>query len=67
MEKHMIYCSARDCEVAVVIGSPADAEESDHALMNVICTEIGQTCTGMMCPICAKPPELLRAELETGR
>ena len=57
MEKHMIFCSACDREVAIMILSPDDAEETDNTLMNVVCTEIGETCTGMMCPICANPPE----------
>ncbi|MEX2284104.1 MAG: hypothetical protein WEE89_16575 [Gemmatimonadota bacterium] len=64
MEKHMIFCSACDREVAVIIRSPVNAEDSDNTLMDVICTEIGETCTGSMCPICARPPEQLREEQE---
>ena len=57
MEKHMIYCSACDRDVAIVILSADDAEETDNTLMDVVCTEIGETCTGMLCPISAKPPD----------
>jgi hypothetical protein len=61
--KHLIYCSACDREVAIVIESAPDAEESDNTLMNVVCTEIGENCTGLMCPICAKPSDQMREEL----
>ena len=34
----------------------ADAADDD-SLMVVTCTEIGKSCTGSLCPICASPPD----------
>jgi len=52
---------------AVVICSPHDAETSDNTLMNVFCTEIGDKCTGTLCPLCAKSTDVMREELAASR
>jgi hypothetical protein len=57
METHVIYCSACDREVTVLIGSPGPDAADDDSLMGVTCTEIGKSCTGQLCPICAAPPD----------
>ena len=64
METHMIFCSACDRDVAVVIRSDENAEETDITMMNVLCTEIGANCTGTFCPVCASSIPLMREELE---
>ena len=56
METHRIYCSACDKDVTIEIESPDDSEESDNTLMNAVCLEMGEHCTGTFCPICAVPP-----------
>jgi hypothetical protein len=55
METHRIYCSACDREVTIQIVSPDQERGDDNALMNVVCLELGEQCTGTFCPICAQP------------
>jgi hypothetical protein len=64
MEKHLIYCSACDRDVAVIIRSDQNAEQSDITMMDVLCTEIGEHCTGTFCPVCARAIPIMREELE---
>jgi hypothetical protein len=45
----MIYCSACDREVAIIV--------REGQLEGSVCMDIGEHCTGTMCPICAQPPE----------
>jgi hypothetical protein len=63
MKKHLIYCSACDREVEVMLVQ----QESAGTIIDVICTEIGKHCTGAMCPVCAKPPETIREQLKDVR
>jgi hypothetical protein len=64
MEKHMIFCSACDREVAVLVRSSDNAEETDITMMDVLCTEIGVHCTGTFCPVCAQAIPIMCEELE---
>lgn len=50
-----IYCSACDREVSVVT--------RDGKLEGSVCMDIGESCTGTMCPICAEPPEAIRQKV----
>jgi hypothetical protein len=63
MKKHLIYCSACDREVIVVLRDEASASNKD-IMLDVVCTEIGKHCTGELCPVCAKPPDTIRDQLE---
>lgn len=56
METHKIYCSACDREVTVQIGSPDAEKGGDNTLMDAVCLEMGESCSGTFCPICANPP-----------
>jgi hypothetical protein len=61
MERRVIYCSACDRNVQVVLdegGSPED-------LTGAVCLDIGHTCTGTMCPVVAISPDAIRRQLET--
>ena len=51
----MIYCSACDREVAILT--------RDDQLEGSVCMDIGEQCTGTMCPICAVEPEAMRSKL----
>ena len=67
METHIIFCSACDRDVAVVIRADENAEQTDITTMKVLCTELGATCTGTFCPICASSIPGLRDEVENLR
>ena len=56
MTTQTIYCSACDREVVVRLEKSDDLEGS-------VCMDLGEACTGAMCPICAQPPEQMRAKL----
>lgn len=51
----VIYCSACDRDVSIV--------SKDGKLEGAICTDIGEGCTGTLCPICAEPPETIRQKI----
>jgi len=68
MEKHLAYCSACDRQVEVVVNAgartnPETGEQEDE----VICLEMGESCTGSMCPMCDVPTEEMKRSLETFR
>jgi hypothetical protein len=52
-----IYCSACDRDVEVKLTEEGKLEGS-------VCMDIGETCTGTMCPICAQPPANIRVAVE---
>jgi hypothetical protein len=64
MQSARIYCSARDQDVQVVLTDVPSAD--GHANLpdvEIICLEIGERCTGSMCPIGAESPEAMAARL----
>ena len=54
MTTQMIYCSACDREVAVIL-APRTDDDGVEDFANLVCTEIGTQCTGTLCPLCARP------------
>jgi hypothetical protein len=64
METHKVFCSACDREVTVTI---TDAPSQDgHANLydsEVVCLEIGERCTGILCPVGATAPAVMAARL----
>ncbi len=54
MDRHWAYCSACDRQVEVVV-------KSDDEL---VCLEVGHTCTGALCPITDVPPDKMRETLD---
>jgi hypothetical protein len=50
MKTRVMYCSACDREVTVLTTSD---ESKDETLTGATCTEMGKSCTGTLCPICA--------------
>lgn len=58
------YCSACDQEVRLVLtDEPIADEPSPIHDREVVCLEIGEHCTGAMCPIGAVPPVVMAARL----
>lgn len=64
MRGTLVYCSACDRQVRVMI-SEAPAHDGQATLHDeeVICLEIGDRCTGGMCPIGAAAPGSMVARL----
>ena len=58
MERRTIYCSACDREVQVVLSQEREGDEPE--LTGAVCLDIGESCTGTMCPVCAVSPERIR-------
>lgn len=68
MDKHWAYCSAcdRQVEIAVQSGGRLDPETGEP-VDEVICLEVGHTCTGALCPITEIAPDQMRDALERTR
>jgi hypothetical protein len=63
MKRRTIYCSACDREVQLVLAEGRDGSAGDPELQGAVCLDIGESCTGAMCPVCAVSPEKLRQQL----
>jgi hypothetical protein len=64
MQGLTIYCSARDQNVRVVL-TDEPTHDGQAPLMDpeLICLEIGEACTGSLCPLCAQPVAAMDARL----
>ena len=59
-----MYCSARDQDVRVVVtDEPVHDAQATVTDSELICLEIGDHCTGHLCPVCAMPPAAVDAKL----
>ena len=64
MRELTMYCSARDSNVHVVLtDEPITDGQATVADTELICLEIGESCTGALCPVCAVSPEAMDARL----
>jgi hypothetical protein len=64
MREIMLYCSARDQEVRVVLtDEPTHDGQAPLADLELLCMEIGEKCTGNLCPVCAQPATIMDARL----
>ena len=64
MKPQFAYCSACDKDVRIVITD--EPSQDGHANLHdteVVCLEIGETCTGALCPIGAASPTVMAARL----
>jgi len=64
MKTKLAYCSA--CDRDVMIALPDEPRFEGQANLpdpEVVCLEIGETCTGSMCPIGAQPPSAMAVRL----
>lgn len=64
MRELKMYCAARDQDVHVVL-TDEPIEDGQATVMDseVICLEIGESCTGSLCPVCAMSWEAMDAKL----
>lgn len=64
MREIMMYCSARDQDVRVVLtDEPITDGQAPVTDTELICLEIGESCTGSLCPVCAVAPDAVDARL----
>ncbi len=64
MKIQIAYCSACDHDVRIAL--PDEPVFDGHANLldpEIVCLEIGESCTGHMCPIGAAPPSVMKARL----
>lgn len=61
MAVRMVYCSACDRNVALMVEAEGQPEHRSSA--DCVCLDYGEKCTGEMCPILAIPSEEVRANL----
>jgi hypothetical protein len=64
MKSQVAFCSACDKDVRIVITD--EPSQDGHANIHeseVVCLEIGESCTGNLCPIGAAPPAVMAARL----
>lgn len=64
MKTHIAYCSACDHDVRIAL--PDEPLFDGHANLvdpEIVCLEIGESCTGNMCPIGAQPATVMKARL----
>ena len=65
MKMQLAYCSA--CDRDVQIAFPTEPTEHDGQAnitdTEVFCLDIGQRCTGALCPIGAQPPAVMAVRL----
>lgn len=64
MKNHLLYCSACDREVRVLIsGSPLYEDQAPLREPELICLDIGSRCTGNLCPLGAAAPNAMVGRL----
>ena len=64
MREMSVYCSARDQDVRIVLtDAPMQDAQANIFDGEVVCLEIGQKCSGGMCPICAVSLEAMDVRL----
>lgn len=64
MQTKMVYCSACDHDVPVVVtDQPVQDGQATVFDSELVCLAIGEWCTGTMCPLCALPPSAMAERL----
>lgn len=68
MDTQWAYCSACDRQVEVVIRPREEVDPtSGRTGEEIVCLEVGHTCTGALCPITDVPPDEMREALRRTR
>lgn len=64
METRLVYCSACDQDVELVMRDGNEASGPHPDLSGAVCMDVGRHCTGTTCPIAAVPPRQTRVRIE---
>jgi hypothetical protein len=68
MDSHWAYCSACDRQVEIAVRPGRETDPSTGAAIDeIVCLEIGHSCTGALCPITDVPPDEMRKALQRDR
>lgn len=60
MRAQMAFCSACDRDVRVILtDAPVHDAQAPVADPEIICLEVGERCTGNLCPVGAVPPTVM--------
>lgn len=60
MKSHQLYCGACDRPVRVLLTEPSVGEtQAEITETELVCLEIGTSCTGRMCPLGADEPSAM--------
>jgi len=61
METHIAYCSACDRDVRIVLpDTPMHDAQAPVTDGEIVCLEVGERCTGALCPIGAVSPTAMK-------
>lgn len=64
MNTRIAYCSACDRDVRIALpDEPLFDGQANVADPEIVCLEIGESCTGGLCPIGAQPATVMKARL----
>ena len=64
MREMMIFCSARDQDVRIIVtDEPVHEGQAPVLDPEMICLEVGESCTGSLCPVCAISDDAMDARL----
>ncbi len=65
MSTHLAYCSACDREVKVKLAPGYEPEPGKPIPPEaLVCLDMGEVCTGALCPLFGVPPEQLEENLK---
>ena len=57
MKSQVAFCSACDCEVRIILtDEPVHDAQAPVADADIVCLEVGERCTGALCPVGAVSP-----------
>jgi hypothetical protein len=64
MREVTMYCSARDQDVRIIVtDEPLHEGQAPVLDPEIICLELGERCTGRLCPVCAIAADAMDARL----
>jgi len=67
MKSQTMFCSACDRDVRVILtNEPSSDAQAPVPDAEFICLEIGDTCTGALCPVFSLPATVMKAKLARG-
>jgi hypothetical protein len=65
MKTQLEFCSACDRDVLIAYPEPSDYVDGQANIPDphLVCLDIGERCTGSMCPVAAQPPDVMARRL----
>lgn len=64
MKFQLAYCSACDHDVRIALSDPSQFDgQANLPDPEIVCLEMGERCSGALCPVGAQPPTVMAARL----